>query len=176
MALISFTALVSKIDTKTLIVLPSAISAKLPSRGMVMVQGTLNGHTFKAALEPDGKSSHWLLVDNDLHKAAKVEAGDHVKLAIEPMKDWPEPIVPADLRAALNANQTANAMWQDITPMARWDWIRWINGTKQAATRQRRIDVALSKMNAGSRRPCCFNRSMCTDPYISKNGVLLGLE
>ena len=57
--------------------------------------------------------------------------------------------------------------------MARWDWIRWINATAQQETRKRRIEVAFSKLKSGMRRPCCFNRGMCTEPYVSKNGVLL---
>ncbi len=176
MSRITFDAQITNIDEVLLVQLPTVASAKLPSRGMVMVQGSINNHDFTAALEPDGKSGHWLKLDGALQKITHLQAGETVHLSIEPVKEWPEPTIPTDLQTALNADENAYAMWQDITPMARWDWIRWINGTKQAATRQRRIEVALSKMNAGSRRPCCFNRSMCTDPYISKNGVLLGLQ
>ena len=39
--------------------------------------------------------------------------------------------------------------------------------------RSRRVDVSISKMNSGKRRPCCFNLSACTDPDLSKNGRLL---
>ena len=56
--------------------------------------------------------------------------------------------------------------------MARWEWVRWVKATNSAVTRQRRVDVSISKMNSGKRRPCCFDLSACTDPDLSKNGKL----
>ena len=81
-----------------------------------------------------------------------------------------------DLRAALDDATDLAETWDDITPMARWEWVRWVNATRNADTRERRIEVSLSKMRAGKRRPCCFNLSSCTDPELSKNGKLLGIE
>ena len=138
-----------------------------------MVKGTINGFPFQAALEPDGKGSHWLKVDEAMRKAAKVDISDTVTLEIEPIKEWPEPEVPVDLKKALEAAQEAYALWKDITPIARWDWIRWIRSTKNPETRKLRIAKTFSKFKDGKRRPCCFNRSMCTDPDVSNNGVLL---
>lgn len=173
MPTINFKAQLSKIGSLTLLILPKSASAKLPSRGMAMVEGTINGFPFQSELEPDGKGSHWFKVDQTLSKAAKAVAGDTVTLAIEPSKEWPEPKVPADIKNAVTADSKAHAMWLDITPMARWDWIRWIGSSKYEETRKKHIEVALSKLRSGMRRPCCFNRSMCTDPSVSKNGVLL---
>jgi hypothetical protein len=173
MSTIRFDAKLSQFDSWTLVRLPKSASAKLPSRGMTMVAGTINGFRFQAALEPDGKGSHWFRVDQSMREAAKAAVGDTVRLAIEPTKDWPEPEVPEDLKKALAAAPEAQAVWMDITPMARWDWIRWIDATKQPETRKRRIETALSKFKAGMRRPCCFNRSQCTVPDVSRNGVLL---
>ena len=173
MLTICFEAKLFTIGSWTLLRLPTSASAKLPSRGMTMVKGTINGFRFQVALEPDGKGSHWFKFDNTLRKAAGVDAGDTVTLEIEPTKEWPEPQVPEDLKTALAATPQVHALWKDITPMARWDWIRWIRSTKQPETRRRRIETAFSKLKAGERRPCCFNRSLCTDPYVSKNGVLL---
>ena len=173
MATIRFEATLFNIGAWTLLRLPKSASAKLPSRGMTMVAGTLNDFRFQAALEPDGKGSHWFKLDKTLRKSVGANAGDTVMLAIEPVKEWPEPKVPADLKAALAVASQAHTLWMEITPGARWDWIRWIGATKQPETRKRRIEVALSKLMAGDRRPCCFNRTVCTDPYLSNNGVLL---
>jgi len=151
-----------KIGSDTLLTLPKDASAQLPSKGMTMVIGTMNGFPFQAALEPDGKGSHWFKVKQALRTSAGVGAGDTVKLAIEPTKEWPEPKVPADLEKALKTDPQAHAVWVDITPMARWDWIRWIGAAKQEGTRKRRIEVACSKLSSGMRRPCCFNRTECT--------------
>ena len=54
------------------LVLPAAASAKLPTRSMVSVQGTLAGQRFQATLEPDGEGSHWLKVEKKLHEAAGI--------------------------------------------------------------------------------------------------------
>lgn len=157
----------------TILRLPADASAKLPSRGMALVEGTLNGVHAKFVLEPDGKGGHWFRVDANLREAANIAASRVVTLVVESSKEWPEPEVPTDLKKALASDREANALWVEITPMARWDWLRWIRSTHNAETRQHRIEVALSKLRAGERRPCCFNRNMCTEPAVSKNGVLI---
>lgn len=138
-----------------------------------MVEGTINGFPSKIVLEPDGQGSHWFRIDTALHKAAGIGAGDAVTMAVAPSTDWPEPEVPADISKALASDRKAKALWTKITPTARWDWLRWIRATNNAPTRSRRIEVALSKLRAGKRRPCCFNRNQCSDPEVSKNGVLI---
>jgi hypothetical protein len=57
--------------------------------------------------------------------------------------------------------------------MARWEWVRWVNETKNPTTRERRVEVSISKLSSGKRRPCCFNLAGCTDPELSKNGKLV---
>jgi hypothetical protein len=143
----------------TFLVLPAAASAKLPTRSMVTVEGSLAGQPFQATLEPDGQGSHWLKVDEALREAAGVTAGATVALEIAPVAEEPEPMVPADLRKALAANADAKATWSDITPVARRDWIHWITSGKKAETRVKRIDVACDKLACGNRRACCFDRS-----------------
>ena len=53
----------------------------------------------------------------------------------------------------------AKATWDDITPVARRDWIAWITSGKKAETRVKRIDVACDKLACGNRRACCFDSS-----------------
>jgi len=173
MSTVRFEARLSKIGSWTILRVPKGASSKLPSRGMTVVEGTINGQRFKTALEPDGKGSHWFRVDGRLLKAAGAHEGDTLTLEIGPTKEWPEPDVPADLMEALVAVPKARHLWTDITPNARWEWVRWIRATKVPETRRRRIEVALSKLNAGDRRPCCFDRNRCSEPYVSNNGVLL---
>lgn len=173
MSTIHFKAKLFKIGSWTLLRLSESASAKLPSRAMTMIKGTINDFHFKAALEPDGKGSHWFKVDKTMRDATNTVAGDTVTLEIEPTKEWLEPEVPTDLQEALSAVPQAYSLWMKITPNAHWDWIRWIRATKQPETRKRRIEVACSKLKAGMRRPCCFNRNLCTEPYVSNNWVLL---
>jgi hypothetical protein len=174
MPAIRFQAKPYTIGSWTVLRLPDDASAQLPSRGQVMVKGTINDLDFQAALEPDGNGSHWLDIDHDMQEAAKIGVGDSVTLAIEPTKDWPEPDIPADWLIHLDKNPRLRLMWGRITPLARWEWLRWIGSSGRPETRQRHIEVAGSKLLAGERRPCCFNRNMCCVPRVSKNGVLLG--
>jgi len=173
MSPIQFEAQLLKIGSTVLLRLPPPASAGLPSRGMVVVDATMNEFHFQAVLEPDGKGSHWLKVDKAMLKAAHAKLGDTVTVVIEPSADCPEPTVPADLKRALAAVPLAQQLWMDITPLARWDWVRWISATKNPKTRQRRIEITLSKFEDGKRRPCCFDRAKCTDPSVSSNGILL---
>jgi len=154
--------------------LPEDASERLPSRGQVAVEGTINGLSFATVVEPDGRRGHWIRIDRSIQRAAGLKAGDTASVAIEATKDWPEPDVPRDLQTALDAApQKIKRLWQEITPMARWEWVRWVNATSNPATRDRRVEVTISKMNGGKRRPCCFDLSACTDPAVSKNGKLV---
>jgi hypothetical protein len=173
-AAIRFDATLSTIDRSTVLRLPETASMDLSSRGQVAVHGTINGVEFQTVLEPDGNFGHWMRVDDTLQHAAGISAGDTVALDIEVTKDWPEPSVPKDLSTALAAApQKIQNLWDEITPMARWEWVRWVSATKNPDTRTRRVEVSISKMKSGKRRPCCFNLSACTDPDVSKNGRLL---
>jgi hypothetical protein len=143
----------------TFLVLPKNASAKLPTRGMTTVEGTINGYPFRATLEPDGQKGHWLKVNRKMREAAGADAGEVVTLEIMPTGEEPEPRVPADLRKALAAAPKARALWADITPIARRDWIQWITSAKRPETRARRINNACDMLAAGKRRVCCFDRS-----------------
>lgn len=143
----------------TFFVLPKAASGKLPTRSQVTVDGTLDGQPFQATLEPDGQGGHWLKVEAELREAAGAGVGATVALEIAPAEKEPEPPVPPDLRQALADDPAARATWDDITPVARRDWIQWVTSGKKAETRVKRIAVACDKLAKGQRRACCFDRS-----------------
>jgi hypothetical protein len=170
---IRFEAQVLRTGGSTILRLPDDASAKLPSRGQVAVKGVMNGHAFQAVIEPDGRRGHWLKVDKKLRQALAVSGSDTVVLSVEPAKDWPEPDMPEDFQAALAGAPDICELWKGITPMARWEWVRWINATKNPQTRKRRVEVGISKLRSGKRRPCCFDIAACTHPDQSKNGILV---
>src|SRR6202049_4468398 len=97
-----------KIGSWTLLTLPKNASAKLPSRGMTMVEGTINGFPFRSALEPNGKGSHWLRVNKTMRDAASADAVA-VTVEITRAGEEPEIRVPMDLRKALGAAPLAQA-------------------------------------------------------------------
>jgi len=64
--------------------------------------------------------------------------------------------LPADLKMALASDPKALGTWEDITPLARNEWICWIESAKKAETRMRRIEWGCSNLRDGKRRPCCW--------------------
>lgn len=64
--------------------------------------------------------------------------------------------MPADLRKALLAKPKALAAWEDITPLARNEWICWATAVKLPGTRKNHIERTVSELMEGKRRPCCW--------------------
>jgi len=139
--------------------LPQEASDRLPTRSMVSVEGTINGIAFAATLQPNNEGGHWLKVESSWSAAANARPGSDVVLELSPAQVEPEPDVPDDLRAALEAAPAASAVWNDTTPIARRDWITWMTQGKKAETRLIRIGKMIDMLSKGKRRVCCFDRS-----------------
>lgn len=146
-------------ETWSFVLVPKEASAQLPTRAMTTVEGTLNGHAFRAMLDPDGQGSHWLKISKQLREAAGAQVGHTVTLQITPGAEDLEPEMPAELRKALAATPKADAAWAGLKPSQRRDWVHWITSAKQAETRTRRIANACDMLATGKRRVCCFDRS-----------------
>ena len=78
--------------------------------------------------------------------------------------------VPTDLRKALLADASALDRWEDLTPLARNEWICWTINVKTDATRAKHVERVISELNEGIRRPCCWIGCIHrTDKPISKS-------
>ncbi len=64
--------------------------------------------------------------------------------------------LPTDLRKALASDAKALAAWEDITPLARNEWICWTISVKKDETRQQHVERVCSELKEGMRRPCCW--------------------
>ncbi len=64
--------------------------------------------------------------------------------------------VPADLRRALTSDKEVLAQWEDLTPLARNEWICWVESVKKTETREEHIERLSSQLKEGKRRPCCW--------------------
>lgn len=74
--------------------------------------------------------------------------------------------LPGDLKKALEAHKEGLTAWQDITPLARNEWICWVEGAKLIETRKRRVERTYKELAEGMRRPCCWPGCM----HREKNG------
>lgn len=64
--------------------------------------------------------------------------------------------IPADLRKALLADNAALEAWNSLTPLARNEWICWVESAKLIETRDRRVERTHTELAEGKRRPCCW--------------------
>ena len=64
--------------------------------------------------------------------------------------------VPSDLRKALTSDRVAQAIWEDLTPLARNEWICWVTFVQKDETRKEHIKRTISELKEGMRRPCCW--------------------
>ena len=167
MADYKFSSKIIDINGWKIVLIPMYISKMIPSRGMVMVDAQIDDQQLTLALEPDGKGSHFFRVDG----LSNLQVNDMISMSISPTDSWTEPEILEDLEIELIKKDLIES-WELLTTKARWQWIRWIRSTKNPDTRHKRILKASSMLEAGKKRPCCFNQNMCTITQVSKNGVI----
>jgi hypothetical protein len=143
----------------TFLTLSKNASAKLLSRGMTAIEGTINGLLFQLRSSPTAKKatgSKWI------GGCANLRAQTQATLSLS--RSCPQPRnqnrrVPADLRKALATAPKARALWRDITPIARRDWITRSPPASSQRDPRAPDKNACSMFAAGKRRVCCFDRS-----------------
>ncbi|MFJ2621125.1 YdeI/OmpD-associated family protein [Glutamicibacter sp. NPDC087344] len=167
------TGTVRIIDQRRIVVFDQESSDRLPSRGQVAVVLGISGQNQLVVVDPDGRKGHWLAIDGSGAVHVDAEEGSVLSFEAQLSKLWPETDVPADLFQALKDAPELDETWLGLTPMARWEWVRWVGATKNVDTRARRVEVSISKLQDGKRRPCCFDLSSCTDPELAKSGKLI---
>ncbi|KKW06104.1 MAG: hypothetical protein UY41_C0034G0008 [Candidatus Moranbacteria bacterium GW2011_GWE1_49_15] len=64
--------------------------------------------------------------------------------------------VPEDLKKMLASDPDALAKWNDLTPLARNEWICWTVSVKKAETRRVHVERVRSELKEDKRRPCCW--------------------
>lgn len=64
--------------------------------------------------------------------------------------------LPQDMQKGLSLNEKLGAVWEDITPLARNEWICWVEGAVKQETRDRRVRIMQENLQKGKRRPCCW--------------------
>lgn len=166
---LEFEAKLVDVNAHDIVRVPQEVSVKLPSKGMVMVEGVVDGQHFIGALEPDGSFGHWFELEPSVLE--KMNQTALHSFSITPIEEWHEPQVPQDMLKILEMEGVLPE-WDNVTVKAKWDWLRWIRFTKNPETRDRRIKIMCSKLKHGDKRPCCFDRTRCTVTDVSKSGKL----
>jgi hypothetical protein len=77
-------------------------------------------------------------------------------MSIKPISEGVAHTVPADLRRVLISSPKVLAAWEDLTPLARNEWICWVLSPKRAVTRRQHVERVGAELLEGKRRPCCW--------------------
>lgn len=64
--------------------------------------------------------------------------------------------ISSDIKNALLSNSKMKDLWNSITPLARNEWICWIESAKKIETKKRRLGIMKDKLLSGEKRPCCW--------------------
>lgn len=136
-------------DEQAFLTLPKGTSG---IRSSSTVEGTVNGFPFRTRLEAHRR----IPLSTGMCGGAGIEPGDACRVEITRVDDEAETRLPAELEKALADASEARQTWDDITPLARRDWILWITTAKKPETRLIRVEKTCSKLASGMRRVCCF--------------------
>ncbi|HVT39563.1 MAG TPA: YdeI/OmpD-associated family protein [Gemmatimonadaceae bacterium] len=139
------------VGTWTFVRIPFDLAAAAGTRAQVRVRGKINGVSYETNALPDGKGSHFMVVNGALRKRIAAEAGDAVSFTAE-LDPRPRPIsVPADLQRALKRRPRLLKMFKALAPSHQRRYIGWITEAKGGEARERRVAAALKRMANGER-------------------------
>lgn len=128
---------------------PVAVSRKLPSRGRVLIRGSMNGFPFRISAFPTGDGTHQIAVNKALQAGAKVRPGEQVHIVLEPDTETRVVRPPADLKRALATAARARDNFEKLSYSHRKGYVDWIEGAKKPETRERRVREAVKRLSRG---------------------------
>ncbi len=139
------------VGTWTNIDIPLDLVDLYGKKGQVKVRGTVNSCPFRGTAIPHGDGRHYLVIAKPIREAIGATQGDTVHVLMEIDTEERTVIIPMDLAAALQKDQTAQAIFEKIAYSHRKNYVEWIESAKKAETRQSRIEKAVEMIKAGER-------------------------
>jgi hypothetical protein len=145
----------------TILVAPFSVYEVFGQKDIVPVRGTLNGQPFRASLRPllpefrstqrplDG-DCHFIMVNRKMREAAGLKVGEAVQVVLDLDTEERTVDAPPDLAAAFSAQAAAGAAYEKLSKSRRYEFVSWLNGTKNPDTRQKRIAGILEMLAAGT--------------------------
>jgi hypothetical protein len=127
----------------TRVQLPFDVERTWGSKGRVSVKGTINGFAFRSSIFPNGDGTHHMMINKAMKEGATAGAGDAVNITMAPDTEERTVDVPADLKKAVSGNRAASALFAQLGPSCRKEYVEWIEGARRAETRTSRIEKAV---------------------------------
>lgn len=131
---------------------PLNVSKKLGTKARVAVKGSVNGFAIRTSALPNGDGSHHIMFNKEMRVGAKADIGDTVLVEVELDSAERTPLIPPELKKAIDVNAAAKKVWVAITPRAKEEWVEWIASAKKEETRARRVEKAVERLSNGERR------------------------
>lgn len=119
----------------------------------VKVEATFDGVPYRGSLVRMGGPCHMLIIRKDIRARIGKGPGDEVAVTVREDTAPRTVEVPADLAARLDAAPAARAFFDGLAYTYRKEYVQWITSAKRDATRQRRLDQAVEKLEAGEKAP-----------------------
>lgn len=139
-----FTTTVFKVGVNPCVDVPAKVSAALGKRGYIPVQGTINGHAFRAGLVSLGNGRHRLFINGVMRRAASVLVNDRITVILE-YDDKPRKTpIPNQLSKALKENPTAKHEWDSLTPSRRKEILTYLNSLKRPESLRRNVERTIN--------------------------------
>ena len=135
----------------TVLKVPFNVEKAWGSRARVSVRGTINGFAFRNSIFPDGKGVHFMMVNKVVQARAKVKAGQTVAMTLAPDTAPRTVAVPAILKRGLAKNAKARGHFAAFSYSHRKAYVDFVQGAKQAETRERRAAKAVAMMAQGKK-------------------------
>ena len=137
------------VGTWTFLSIPFEVSNSFATKGQVRVKGTINGYPFRSTALPMGDGSHYLVVGKEIRDHITAAQGDTVQVVMELDTEERQIAVPEDMLQALDLQPQAKQIFSRLSYSHQKEYVNWILGAKQAATRQRRIEKAIFLLSQG---------------------------
>lgn len=152
-----FATTIFKVGINPCVDVPARVSKALGRRGYIPVQGTLNGHEFRAGLVSLGRGCHRLFINGEMRRAAGVDVNDRVTIILEYDAKLRQTPVPHQLSKALKNNPAADSAWENLAPSRRKEILSYLNFLKRPETIERNVERTIKILLAGadlhSRKP-----------------------
>ena len=148
----TFTALISKQWIMRGVIVPPAVVKALggwqtmgKSGKGIPVIARYGGEVFSTTVTPGGGTKGWLTVRMGALRPLKLDAGDRLEVELSLSTEPREPVLPEDLRRALQNRPMAKAYFERVTPAARRYVVRNLDECKRPETRQNRIEYFVER-------------------------------
>lgn len=156
----------------TIIWIPFDVGKVWGSRGHLRIKGEINGFPFRTAVLPTRGGGHFMIVNKQMQKGAKVRPGMEARFWME--ADTEKRIAPAapELEKALRSSRQLRRFWESLSPSMRADMARFVAGAKQPATRVRRAEQIAERlmetMEAERELPPLLRQALARDPRAAE--------